>query len=121
MGTSHLNNNYFEELINIGISLSKEKNINVLLENILTQARKISNSDGGTLYIVDKNFTKLEFVIMQNKSKDIFLGGTKDPVPDTIYPVKLFNTETNEPNHNNVSAVCALRNKTIKIDDAYKN
>ena len=121
MGTSHLNNNYFEELINIGISLSKEKNINVLLENILTQARKISNSDGGTLYIADKEFTKLEFVIMQNKSKDIFLGGTKEPVPDTIYPVKLFNTETNEPNHKNVSAVCALRNKTIKIDDAYKN
>ena len=59
MGKSHLNNNYFEELINIGISLSKEKNINVLLENILTQARKISKSDGGTLYIVDKEFTKL--------------------------------------------------------------
>ena len=121
MGKSHLNNNYFEELINIGISLSKEKNINVLLENILTQARKISKSDGGTLYIVDKEFTKLEFVIMQNKSKNIFLGGTKDPVPDSIYPVKLFDPETKEPNHKNVSAVCALTNKTIKIDDAYKN
>ena len=121
MGKSHLNNNYFEELINIGISLSKEKNINVLLENILTQARKISNSDGGTLYIVDREFTKLEFVIMQNKSKDIFLGGTNEPVPESIYPVKLYDQKTNEPNHKNVSAVCALKNKTIRIDDAYKN
>jgi HD-GYP domain-containing protein (c-di-GMP phosphodiesterase class II) len=121
MGAPHLNNNYFEELINIGISLSKEKDINILLENILTQARKISNSDGGTLYIADKNFTKLDFVIMQNKSKNIFLGGTKSPVPNSIYPVKLFSTENNEPNHKNVSAVCALKNTTIKIDDAYEN
>jgi len=121
MGTSHLNNNYFEELINIGISLSKEKNINVLLENILNQARKISKSDGGTLYVVDKNFTRLEFAIMQNKSKNIFLGGTNSPVPDSIYPVKLYDPETKEPNHKNVSAVCALKDKTIKIDDAYKN
>jgi len=121
MGTPHLNNNYFEELINIGISLSKEKNINVLLENILNQARKISKSDGGTLYVVDKNFTRLEFAIMQNKSKNIFLGGTNSPVPDSIYPVKLYDPETKEPNHKNVSAVCALKDKTIKIDDAYKN
>ena len=58
---------------------------------------------------------------MQNKSKNIFLGGTNSPVPDSIYPVKLYDPETKKPNHKNVSAVCALKDKTIKIDDAYKN
>ena len=55
---------------------------------LLKAKEKISNSDGGTLYIADKIFTKLEFVIMQNKSKNIFLGGTNEPVPESIYPVK---------------------------------
>ena len=47
-----------KKLIDIGISLSKEKNIDILLEKILNEARIISNSDGGTVYLVnDKEVT----------------------------------------------------------------
>ena len=46
------NTSKLSKLIDIGISLSKEKNINILLEKILNEARLISNSDGGTLYLI---------------------------------------------------------------------
>ena len=44
-----------QKLIDVGRSLSREKNINILLEKILVEARYISNSDGGTLYSLKNN------------------------------------------------------------------
>ena len=108
------------KLIDIGIALSKEKNINILLEKILTEARIISNSDGGTVYLLSHNDKKLSFKIMHNESLNIQFGGSSEPVPESIYPVKLYNQD-NSKNLNNVSAVCALESRTINIKDAYKD
>ena len=114
------NSNKLSKLIDIGIALSKEKNINILLEKILNEARVISNSDGGTVYLVTDDKQKLNFEIMQTESLNIKFGGSSDPVPEYIYPVKLYN-EDGSKNINNVSAVCALKGKTINIKDAYEN
>ena len=40
----------FEQLNAIGASLSSERNIDRLLENILLAAKAITHADGGTLY-----------------------------------------------------------------------
>ena len=112
--------NNLKKLIDIGIALSKEKNINILLEMILNEARVISNSDGGTVYLLTNDETKLNFEIMHTESLNIKFGGSSMPVPDTIYPVKIFNDDGTK-NINNVAAVCALEGKTINIDDAYIN
>ena len=114
------NTNKLNKLIDIGIALSKEKNINILLEKILNEARVISNSDGGTVYLITDDSQKLSFEIMQTQSLDIKFGGSSEPVPDYIYPVKLYTDDGNE-NLNNVSAVCALKGKTINIKNAYEN
>ena len=114
------NSNKLSKLIDIGISLSKEKNINILLEKILNEARVLSNSDGGTVYLISNENQKLSFKIMQTESLNIKFGGSAEPVPDYIYPVKLYN-EDGTKNLNNVSAVCALTGKTINIKDAYEN
>ena len=114
------NSNKLSKLIDIGISLSKEKNINILLEKILNEARVLTNSDGGTVYLISNENQKLSFKIMQTESLNIKFGGSAEPVPDYIYPVKLYN-EDGTKNLNNVSAVCALTGKTINIKDAYKN
>ena len=105
-----------QKLINIGRALSREKNISILLEKILIEARNISNSDGGTLYLI-KDDNRLNFEIMHNESKNIFYGGSSEKVPDYFYPVKLY--VDGNPNLNSVSAVCALEAKTINIKDAY--
>ena len=112
--------NNLNKLINIGIALSKEKNINILLEMILNEARIISNSDGGTVYLVNDGGQSLNFEIMHTESLNIKFGGSSLPVPNTIYPVKIYNDDGKE-NNNNVAAVCALKGKTISIDDAYTN
>jgi len=117
LNNSSKNSQNLQKLIDIGLALSKEKNINKLLEQILVEARKISNSDGGTIYLKNEE-NKLVFHIMQTESIGYFRGGTHEKVPDSIYPVKLY--IDGKPNHKNVSAVCALEGKTIKIDDAYK-
>jgi HD-GYP domain-containing protein (c-di-GMP phosphodiesterase class II)/PAS domain-containing protein len=41
----------YQDLNNIGVALSAEKNVNRLLEMILQEAKKISNADGGTVYL----------------------------------------------------------------------
>ena len=111
---SHSGN--LKKLIDIGRALSREKNINILLERILIEARKISNSDGGTLYLMTDD-DRLSFKILHTESKNLFLGGSHGNVPDTFYPVKLY--IDGKPNMNSVSAVCALEGRTINIKNAY--
>ena len=113
--TSNSNTAYENaKLINIGRSLSTEKNISILLEKILIEARKLSFSDGGTLYLMTED-KRLNFEILYNESKNIFLGGSHDRLWN-ILSVKLY--VDGVPN-TSVSAVCALEGKTIHIEDAY--
>ena len=107
-----------KKLIEVGKSLSKEKNIDILLEKILKEAKDISNSDGGTVYLLTPNKRKLSFKIMHNETLNIHYGGSSEPVPDSIYPVRLYNDDNSE-NLNNVAAVCALKAKTINYGIIY--
>ena len=109
-----------KNLSEIGVSLSKEKDMGKLLETILLETKRISIADGGTIYMkTDDN--RLKFEIMMTDSLGIHYGGTSsEPTPDTMYPVKLYNPETNEPNYNNVSAYAALTGETVNIKDSYK-
>jgi HD-GYP domain-containing protein (c-di-GMP phosphodiesterase class II) len=57
------------ELTRIGVALSTERNYDVLLEMILTQARRITQSDGGSLYLVegrDSAQPKLRFKLTES-------------------------------------------------------
>ena len=54
-----------EELNQIGISLSREKDTSRLLEAILIAAKKITNADGGTLYRVDSDAKLVHFEILR--------------------------------------------------------
>ncbi|MFI5207364.1 MAG: HD domain-containing phosphohydrolase [Gemmatimonadales bacterium] len=57
------------ELTRIGVALSTERNYDVLLEMILSQARAITQSDGGSLYLVEGRDTptpKLRFKLTQS-------------------------------------------------------
>ena len=55
-----------QKLNQIGISLSTEKDINKLLELIVDEAMNITNADGGTLYQIIDNNTRLKFEISKN-------------------------------------------------------
>jgi len=57
------------ELTRIGVALSTERNYDVLLDLILSQARQITSSDGGSLYLVEGRDTatpRLRFKLTQS-------------------------------------------------------
>lgn len=106
-----------KNLAEIGLSLSKEKDMNVLLENILLEAKRIANADGGTLYMkTDDN--RLKFEIMMTDSLKFHMGGTSgQDIP--FYPVKLYE-DNGKPNKHMISAYVGLTGETVNIPDAYK-
>ncbi len=105
-----------EQLNAIGASLSAERDINRLLESILTAAKAITRADGGTLYRVAEDQT-LRFEIVRTTSLEYYLGGTTgNPVP--FYPIHLMGKD-GKPNHSMVAAHVALTGKTVNIPDAY--
>jgi HD-GYP domain-containing protein (c-di-GMP phosphodiesterase class II) len=105
-----------EQLNLIGASLSAERDINRLLELILTAAKTITRADGGSLYRVTED-KALRFEIVRTSSLKYYLGGTSgNPVP--FYPIQLYNKD-GKPNHSMVAAHAALTGKTVNISDAY--
>ena len=105
------------ELTEIGIALSSEKDHNRLLELILVKAMDITNSDGGTLYISNKN--SLEFEILHNRSLGIHIGGTSGK-EISLPSISLFDAKGNK-NNQMVAAHAVNSEKTINIKDAYTN
>ena len=104
-----------EQLNAIGASLSAERDIDRLLEAILTAAKTITRADGGTLYRVTEERT-LRFEIVRTSSLRYYLGGTTgNPVP--FYPIQLYKDD--RPNQSMVAAYAALTGKTVNIADAY--
>jgi len=109
--------NQISNMSAIGLALSKERDMDKLLEMILLEAKRISNADGGTLYMMTDDH-RLRFSIMITDSLDVHMGGTsgKD-IP--FYPVKLYNDD-GKPNENMIAANAGINGKTINIPDAYK-
>ena len=74
MSTNSIDKKLMQQLLKIGSSLSSEKDIDQLLENILQAAMQITNADAGSLYrVVDDKLLKFE--IVHTKSKGVHLGG----------------------------------------------
>ena len=105
------------KLIDIGIALSAEKDISVLLELIVDSAREFTNADGGTLYLVSADENSLEFEIVQTDSLNIRMGG-KTGEEINWPPVPLYK-EDGSPNKENVSADVAITKKLVNIPDVY--
>ena len=106
-----------EKLTEIGLALSGQRNVDKLFEMVLDEARRLTNADAGTLYIVDDSARKLEFVVLQNDTMKTRMGGTSG-VPITLPPVPLYKDDGSE-NHANVSSHVALSGEPVNIEDVY--
>ncbi|MBN2516458.1 MAG: GAF domain-containing protein, partial [Deltaproteobacteria bacterium] len=103
-------------LTQIGAALSAERDIDRLLEMIVDEARRFTNADGGTLYIMSDDEKSLHFAIVQNHSLDVRMGGTAGEI--TWAPVELYNGD-GSPNYSNVSSYAALSGNVVNISDVY--
>ena len=96
-----------ENLVAIGIALSAEKDRNRLLEAIITEARRITNADAGTLYLVEGEHLRIK--IIQNASLQTFLGGKGEEVDLPPVPIA--------PAY--VSGYVAATGTSVNIPDVY--
>ena len=106
-----------EQLNGIGAALSRERDIDRLLENILEAAKAITGADGGTLYSVTEDESALKFEILRTDSLDIRLGGTTGKQID--FPHLPLRNADGSPNDSLVAAHAAIHDRTVNIADAY--
>ncbi len=103
-----------ERLNAIGVALSREENIDHLLEQILLSAMQLTHADAGTVYRVNAA-RALEFAILVNRSLGLRLGGRRGGEID-LPDIPLFDAD-GRPNDRMVAAHAAARQKTVHIDD----
>ena len=106
-----------EQLNDIGVSLSKERDITRLLERILLAAKAITNADGGTLYRMRPDGEALCFEILRTDSLQIAMGGTSGRA--ITFPDLPLKDEAGTPNDSLVAAYAAIHLQTVNIADAY--
>jgi HD-GYP domain-containing protein (c-di-GMP phosphodiesterase class II) len=99
-----------QRLIEIGISLSSERNLGALLEKIVDAAIEITNSDGCTIYL--KRGASLDFTVSKNISLGMMVGGLSG-MAAKVPPVPL------SPSF--VSSYAAITRKTVNIPDVYSS
>lgn len=100
-----MNRNDMDKILEIGVLLSSERDLNRLLERILTCVVELTHCDAGTLYLLDGN--ALRFKIMRNNTMHTCSGGDgQDP---DLPPVPL--------SRENVCALALLESRTIVVDD----
>lgn len=96
-----------EKLLDIGIALTKEKDINKLFEIILNAAMDITHCDGGTLYLLKDD--TLWFQVMITKSLGLRSGMDQQMID--LPPVPLV--------RHHVCSRAALDKKLIAVADIY--
>jgi HD-GYP domain-containing protein (c-di-GMP phosphodiesterase class II) len=109
-------NEQIEKLLEVGIALSAEPDFENLVEMILLEAKRLSNADGGTLYLLKEDC--LEFAVVHNDTLDIAYRG-RSGMPYEFPPLPLHSPETGEANTRNVAAFVALSGETVKIENVY--
>lgn len=103
-----------KKLNSVGIALSSKQDIDSLLEMIVSEAKDITNCDGGTLYLKDGD--SLKFKIVQTDSLGIKMGGNAQKISWPKLPLYLDN---DMPNEKMVAVTCALYGRVINIPDVY--
>lgn len=107
---------YIDRLNEIGQLLTEEKDFQVVMKKILTTAKKLSNADAGTFYLLSSDEKSLEFTAIQTDSLGISLSKADGTIPWPNLPLYKKN---GEHNNINISVYCALNNKLINIEDVY--
>jgi len=99
-----------EEFIKTTTSLSTERNLNSLLNQIVSAARQLTHAEAGRLYILDETKRYLYPEVSQNEVM---------PAPLTyLSQVPLF--LDNQRQVKNVSAFCAFSSEPVNISDVYQ-
>ena len=110
--------NQLQSLLTTAQALSSETDVNKLLELILQEAMDFSHADAGTLYQLSEDQNELIFTVVQNRSLDIYMGGTAQPITWSNLPLTL---EGGSANEQMVATYCAIHKEIVHIASVYDN
>lgn len=97
------------QIINLGLEVAQVKDIDLLLERILTEARHFVNADAGSIYIKEDH--KLMFSYTQNETlRQKLPAGRK----------LIYSTFSIPINDKSIAGYVALTGKTLNIENVYK-
>lgn len=104
-GTLKSGHSDLQKLIEIGISLSSERNIDRLMDKILLEACNVTTADAGSIYIIDNN---------ENGEKVLRFRNTRS------YSLKTSFKEFSIPiGPDSIAGYVALTGESLIIDDCY--
>ncbi len=116
MKQQKLTNTYaLQQLVDISIRLSSEKDSNKLLDEILQIVMSIANCDAGSIYSITED-KELKFETVINSSLDMYLGGASGKAVD--FPTIPLLVD-GKPNNNAMVAHSANSGEVINIPDVY--
>ncbi len=97
-----------ERILKVGLEISNVKDLDILLERILTEARALANADAGSIYIKDGD--QLKFSYTQNETQRSLLGpGKKLPYSTFSIPI----------NNRSIAGYVAFTGEILNIPDVY--
>lgn len=100
-----------EKIVDLEKQLSEIKDVDILLERILTETRKMVNADAGSIYEANDDKTQLKIKFGQNDTRQKLLKpGMKLPYTSFSFPI----SETS------IAGYVGKTFNTLKIDDCYK-
>ena len=98
-----------QEIIDLSTEINRTKDVDLLLDKILTKARAFTRADGGSIYV--KEDDKLSFKCVQNDTLQKRLGPGR----------KLFHTRYTVPlNSSSIVGFVATTGRALNIADAYR-
>jgi diguanylate cyclase (GGDEF)-like protein len=98
-----------QELIDIGIALTTERSMPVLLGRILSEARRITRAEAGTLFFCEGD--QLRFAVTQN---DVLEGRLSSAELNSRYSGRVVPVDGSS-----LAGWAALRNEIVNVPDAY--
>ena len=99
----------FTQVLDLSREILRIQDLDVLLERVLTYARKFANADAGSLYLKEED--TLKFSYTQNET----LQGKLPPGKKLVY-----STFTMPIDHTSIAGYVASTGKMLNIDDAYE-
>jgi len=108
---------FFKSIIELDSELNKIQDLDLLLERILLESRKVVRADAGSIYVIEKvkdEFNNITDKLVIKYAQNNTLARNLPPGQKLLYSV--FSVEINEKT---ISGYCALTKKLVNVPDVY--
>ena len=116
-GMSASHNQQLDSLLNICIALTSRPSTSSVLRELMTSVKSVTNADGGSLYLLNNDGSKLRAVMVRNDTLKI---ESDQDAPEVIKSLQIPLVSEQGSNVRNLVAHAVNHKKLINIADRHK-